>query len=288
MYSDTISAFHPAPQAVMLPVRSDGTIAGSSTRRQYALPRSPNDRAASFRSSGMPRTPAIRLNKRYHCMLNNAIRTAESSAAGPRLAVAKSANPTMIGNRAVAGSEAATSRTGVTYRDPRGFRPIQAASGIVHAKAMAYARPSRMNDEAAARGSSAAPGGRGLRNSRTSPTNPATTTSSKIAVNMARSRYRISRMTRRWAEKLRSSRTDARRYFVTTEPSPGRVYGPPNAVNVSLATRKNQPLLHERIELYTSFGIAAGNAKRRKRSMPRRPKLAAAASRSTGIVVRDS
>src|SRR5437870_4684079 len=34
MYSDTISAFHPAPQAVMLPVRSEGTIAGSSTRRQ--------------------------------------------------------------------------------------------------------------------------------------------------------------------------------------------------------------------------------------------------------------
>src|SRR5436309_13238629 len=100
MYSDTISAFHPAPQAVMLPVRSEGTIAGSSTRRQYAFPRSPNDRAASFRSSGMPRTPAIRLNNRYHCMLNNAMRTAESSAAGPRLGVEECDDPTMNGKRA--------------------------------------------------------------------------------------------------------------------------------------------------------------------------------------------
>src|SRR6266571_840535 len=80
----------------------------------------------------------------------------------------------------------------------------------------------------------------------------------------------------------------ARPAFVMNEPSPGRVYVPPNAVKVSLATRKNQPLLQERIELYTSFGIAAGNASRRNRSMPRRPKLDAAASRSTGIVVRDS
>jgi len=76
--------------------------------------------------------------------------------------------------------------------------------------------------------------------------------------------------------------------FAMKEPSPGRVYVPPKAVNVSLATRKNQPLLHDRIELYTSFGIAAGKARRRNRSIPRRPKLAAAASRSTGMVVNAS
>src|SRR5437879_13755817 len=105
MYSDTIRAFHPAPQAVMLPVRRDGTIAGRRTRRQYVLPRRPNDRAASWRSPGMARTPAIRLNKRYHCMLNNAIRMAERSAAGPRVAVMKYTKTTSIGRRAEDGGE---------------------------------------------------------------------------------------------------------------------------------------------------------------------------------------
>src|SRR5437899_11639583 len=112
MYSDTIRAFHPAPQAVMLPVRRDGTIAGNRTRRQYVLPRTPNDRAASWRSPGMARTPAIRLNNRYHCMLNNASRMAERSAGGPSDAVRKNANPTMIGKRDVARRDAATSRSG--------------------------------------------------------------------------------------------------------------------------------------------------------------------------------
>src|SRR6266571_3475715 len=127
---------------------------------------------------------------------------------------------------------------------------------------MAYARASRMNDEAAARGSSAAAGGRGLRANTT-----AARTQTPSAMPVA---------------------SPAMPAFVMNEPSPGRVYVPPKAVKVSLATRKNQPLLQERIELYTSFGIAAGNASRRNRSMPRRPKLDAAASRSTGIVVRDS
>src|SRR3989442_8806259 len=62
---------------------------------------------------------------------------------------------------------------------------------------MAYASASRMNDDAAALGSSTAAGGRGLRKSRASPTTPATTTSSKTTTNMARSKYRISRMTLR-------------------------------------------------------------------------------------------
>src|SRR5881628_3059357 len=47
----------------------------------------------------------------------------------------------------------------------------------------------------------------------------------------------------------RTPMPSARPVFVMNDPSPGRVYVPPNAVNVSLATRKNQPLLHERIEL---------------------------------------
>src|SRR5438046_9079313 len=42
------------------------------------------------------------------------------------------------------------------------------------------------------------------------------------------------------------------------------------------------------MELYTSFGIAAGKSRNRNRSQPVKPKLAAAASRSCGIVVRDS
>src|SRR3989454_3607507 len=369
MYSDTIRAFHPAPQAVMLPVRRDGTIAGNRTRRQYVLPRRPNDRAASWRSPGIARTPAIRLNNRYHCMLNNAMRMAESSAAGPSVAVTNNANPTIIGNRAVAGRDAATSSTGVRYLDPRGLCPIQAANGIVQASEMPYAMESRTNEDAAARGSSEAPAGSGARNSRASPMRPATTTKAKTAPKRARSKIRISRSTRGWAGKVRSRRTEARRYFVTTgwtlvknvrrsrgnrgsqrnrsygdgnrgssrpvvsirnrsdhtprgrqtkvsratttaartpipiampalsptspafamkAPRPGRVYVPPKAVNVSLATRKNQPLLHDRIGLYTSFGIAAGKARRRNRSIPRRPKLAAAASRSTGTVVNAS
>src|SRR5712691_1333119 len=76
--------------------------------------------------------------------------------------------------------------------------------------------------------------------------------------------------------------------FAMNEPRPGRVYVCANAVKVSLATRKNHPFDHDRIELYTSFGIAAGKARRRNRSHPRSPKLAAAASRSTGTVERDS
>src|SRR2546430_17446635 len=137
MYSDTIRAFHPAPQAVMLPVRRDGTIAGRRSRRQCVLPRRQNERAASWRSPGMARTPAIRLNKRYHCMLNNAIRMAESSAAGPRVAVTKNANPTIIGKRAVAGRDAATSSTGGRYQDPRELRPTQAANGDGQCSALA-------------------------------------------------------------------------------------------------------------------------------------------------------
>src|SRR2546427_654748 len=271
MYSDTIRAFHPAPEAVMLPVRRDGTIAGNRTRRQYVLPRRPNDRAASWRSPGMARTPAIRLNNRYHCMLNNAMRMAESSAAGPSVAVTNNANPTIIGKRAVAGRDAATSSTGVRYRDPRGLRPIQAANGIVQASEMPYAMESRRNEDAAARGSSAAPAGSGPRNSRASPMRPATTTRARTPIPIAMPAL--------------SPTSPA---FAMKEPRPGRVYVPPKAVNVSLATRKNQPLLHDRIELYTSFGIAAGKARRRNRSIPRRPKLAAAASRSTGMVVNAS
>src|SRR5437899_5745550 len=146
MDSDTIRAFHPAPQAVMLPVRRDGTIAGRRTRRQYVLPRRPNDRAASWRSPGMARTPAIRLNKRYHCMLNNAIRMAESSAAGPRVAVTKNANPTIIGKRAGAGRDAAHSSTGVTSRAQRGLRANQAANGIVEANELPYEMEGRTTE----------------------------------------------------------------------------------------------------------------------------------------------
>src|SRR5437763_10215297 len=54
------------------------------------------------------------------------------------------------------------------------------------------------------------------------------------------------------------------------------------------ATDKKLMFGHDRMERETSFGIAAGNARYRNRSQPRRPKLAAAASRSAGIVVRDS
>src|SRR2546422_9306667 len=71
-------------------------------------------------------------------------------------------------------------------------------------------------------------------------------------------------------------------------PRPGRVYVAPNAVKISLATRKTHPLLQESIELYTSFGTVAGNTRRRNRSQSRAPKLLAASSRSCGIVAIDS
>ena len=66
------------------------------------------------------------------------------------------------------------------------------------------------------------------------------------------------------------------------------MYVAPNAVKISLATRKNQPLLHESMELYTSLGTVAGSTRRRRRNQSRTAKLAAASLRSSGIVVIDS
>src|SRR2546425_12439899 len=158
----------------------------------------------------MARTPEIRLNKRYHCMLNKAIRMAESSAAGPRVAVTNNANPTMIGKRAVAGRDAATSSTGVRYRDPRGLRPIQAANGIVHASEIPYAIESRANEDAAASGSSAAPAGSWPRNSRASPMRPATPTRKKTAPKRTTTTILNSRRTWECGENEQTWRTQDR------------------------------------------------------------------------------
>src|SRR5207244_12340023 len=119
MYSDTINAFHPAPQAVMLPVKRDGVLAGNRRRLQYVRPRRPNDRAASFRSSGMLRTAAMRLNSRYHCMLKSAMRMAANWAAAPKDAVTTSAKRTITGRSAAAGREAHSSRAGDRHREER-------------------------------------------------------------------------------------------------------------------------------------------------------------------------
>src|SRR3970282_2225686 len=101
-YSETMSAFHPAPHAVTLPVTIEGIAAGRSTRRQYLQPRTPKARAASCR----PAKEAIPIEA-----------------------------PRITGRSAVAGREANTSSTGVRSREALASRATHAAIGIVHAQA---------------------------------------------------------------------------------------------------------------------------------------------------------
>src|SRR3989304_9829286 len=105
MYSETINAFQPAPHAVMLPVIREGTRAGKRRRFQYVLPRSPNALAASSTSAGIERTPAIRLNNKYHCMLNRAIRRAASCASSPTADAITIEGPKIAGSSGAAGRE---------------------------------------------------------------------------------------------------------------------------------------------------------------------------------------
>src|SRR2546427_7036845 len=194
MYSDTIREFHPAPHAVMLPVRIEGTIAGRISRFQYANPRSPKARAASWRSPGMARTPAITLNRRYHCIANRAIRNAASSDSAPTEGVSAIAKPRISGSRAVAGIDANTSITGVRTRDARALRPMYTAMGIVQAKDVPYASARRARERRVASGIPDAAGGRGRRSLLGRPASPGGTRTAKINRNIARSVHRIPRI----------------------------------------------------------------------------------------------
>ena len=68
IYSVTTNAFHPPPQAVMLPVTKDGITAGRISFFHLLTPVNLCMFDVSIRSEGIAIIPPIRLNRRYHCM----------------------------------------------------------------------------------------------------------------------------------------------------------------------------------------------------------------------------
>ena len=96
-------AFQAPPDAVTKPVIRYGKIPGKrSSRHRSNLPNR-NTPQTSFRSVGMALAPAMTLNRIYHCVPKSSRTIAPTPSPPP----ARISTSIMIGNSAVAGTEAA-------------------------------------------------------------------------------------------------------------------------------------------------------------------------------------
>src|SRR6202522_3750233 len=121
-------AFQAPPDAVTNPVIKNGNIPGNNNPRQRSFLRKRYTLHTSFRSVGIAVAPAITLNSRYHCVLSNS-KIIEPTPKPPPTRINSSK---MMGNNAVAGTDAATCTMGWAIAESLGFSPIITPTGIVH------------------------------------------------------------------------------------------------------------------------------------------------------------
>src|ERR1700678_3365143 len=121
-------AFQAPPDAVTNPVIKNGNIPGNNNPRQRSFLRKRYTLHTSFKSVGIAVAPAITLNKRYHWVPSRSKRIEPT----PNPPPTRISNSKIIGNNAVAGTDAATCTMGCAIADSFGFSPIITPAGIVH------------------------------------------------------------------------------------------------------------------------------------------------------------
>src|SRR6202046_2444733 len=121
-------AFQAPPDAVTKPVIKNGNIPGRNNPRQRSFRRKRYTLQTSFKSVGIAVAPAITLNSKYHCVPSSSNRIDPTPSPPP----ARISSSKIIGNNAVAGTDAATCTIGCATADSLGFSPIITPTGIVH------------------------------------------------------------------------------------------------------------------------------------------------------------
>src|SRR2546425_11905184 len=142
MYSETIRAFQPPPQACMLPMRIAGKDAGIRIPLMKRRPRIRYAAVASSKSFGTLFTAPTILNNKYHCIPVRIKRTEARLRVNPRYGEflnGLTSSITTIGNRAVAGIDCPMSKIGTSNLDSLWLLAISMPAARVHERAIAYA-----------------------------------------------------------------------------------------------------------------------------------------------------
>src|ERR1017187_672813 len=140
-YSATMLAFNAPTEAVTKPEIKKRNIEGRNSLRKRWVVHSLYVLQTSFKSAGIAVAPAITLNNMYHCVP----RSSKTIEPIPRPPPARISTRRIIGNSAVAGTDAAICAIGCAMADSLGRNPIATPVGTVHRAASSRTASTRKN-----------------------------------------------------------------------------------------------------------------------------------------------